>query len=77
MTSNLQGKKLSMGDHVVSESFSGSTVEDMLDFSKPFARRKPDEIILHVGTNNVRNEEPQQIAEKIVDLGNAIERETP
>ena len=77
MTSNIQGKKLSRGAHVVSKSFSGSTVEDMFDFSKPFTRRKPDEIILHVGTNNLRNEEPQQIAEKIVDLGNAIERETP
>jgi len=76
MTSNIQGKQLSRGAHVVSKSFSGSTVEDMLDFSKPFTRRKPDEIILHVGTNNLRNEGPQQIAEKIVDLGNAIERET-
>ena len=78
MTSNIQGKKLSRGAHVVSKSFSGSTVEDMLDFSKPrFTRRKPDEIILHVGTNNLRNDEPQQIAEKLVDVGNAIERETP
>ena len=78
MSSNIQGKKLSRGAHVVSKSFSGSTVEDMLDFSKPFTRRKPDEIILHVGTNNLRNEGPQQIAEKIVNLGNAgIERETP
>ena len=77
MTSNIQRKKFSRGAHVVSKSFSGSTVEDMLDFSKPFTRRKPDEIILHVGTNNLRNEQPQQIAEKIVVLGNAIERETP
>ena len=76
MTSNIQEKKWCRGAHVVSKSFSGSTVEDMLDFSKPFTRRKPDEIILHVGTNNLRNEEPQQIAEKTVDLGNAIERET-
>ena len=33
------------------KSFSGSKVEDMQDSLKPPIRRKPDEIILHIGTN--------------------------
>ena len=48
MTYNIQGRKLSKAANVESKSFSGSTV-DMLDFVKPFIRRKPDEITMHVG----------------------------
>lgn len=69
VTKNIQGGKA----RVTSRSFSGSTVDDTVDFFKPFIRRKPDEIILHIGTNNLSNEEPQQVAEKIVDLGLSIE----
>ena len=77
MTHNIQGRKLSKKKHVVSKSFSGSTVEDMSDFVKPFLRRSPDEIILHIGTNNLSTDEPRQLGEKIVDLARFIERESP
>lgn len=33
--------------------FPGSTSEDFLDFVKPIAKKKPDNIILHVGTNDL------------------------
>ena len=75
MTSHIQGKKLSREAHVVSKSFSGSTVEDMCDFVKPYVRRQPNQIILHVGTNNLREDEPQEISEKIVNLMSNIEHE--
>lgn len=45
----------------------------MVDFVKHFIRRKPDELILDIATDNLRNEEPQQVAEKIVNLGLSIE----
>ena len=77
MTHNIQGRKLSKEKHVVSKSFSGCTVEDMSDFVKPFLRRTPDEIILHIGTNNLSTDEPTQLGEKIVDLARFIERESP
>ena len=77
MTHNIQGRKLSKEKHVVSKSFSGSTVEDMSDFVKPFLRRTPDEIILHIGTNNLSTDEPKQLGEKIVDLARFIARESP
>ena len=32
-----------------------STTEDMLDYIKPIARRKPDSLIIHIGTNDVTN----------------------
>ena len=76
MTYNIQGRKLSKDKHVVSKSFSGCTVDDMSDFVKPFLRRKPDEIILHIGTNNLSTDEPRQLGEKIVDLARFIEQES-
>ena len=34
---------------------SGSTMEDIYDFIKPEARKKPDIIIVHAETNDIRN----------------------
>ena len=34
---------------------SGSTTEDMLDYIEPIARRKPDTLIIHSGTNDLTN----------------------
>ena len=33
----------------------GSTTEEMLDYIKPIARRKPDTLIIHTGTNDLTN----------------------
>ena len=37
-------------------SFSGANIEDMEDFLTPIMQRKPDEITLHAGTNNLQND---------------------
>ena len=37
----------------VVKSFGGSTSRDMVDYIKPAARKKPDKIIVHVGTNDI------------------------
>ena len=76
MTYNIQGRKVFNHKHVVSKSFSGYTVDDMSDFVKPFLRRKPDEIVLRIGTNNLSTDEPRQLGEKIVDLARFIEQES-
>ena len=76
MTKNIHGGKLSREAHVTLRSFSGSTV-DMIDFVRPFTQRKADELILHIDTNDLKGEEPQQVAKKIVNLELSIERETP
>ena len=47
------------------KTFPGATSEDMKSYIEPTLKSKPDEIILHCGTNDLRNEEPQEIAEKI------------
>ena len=32
----------------------------------------PEEVILHIGTNNLRDQEPQEVAEVIVNLANDV-----
>ena len=32
----------------------------------------PEEVILHIGTNNLRDQEPQEVAEALVNLANDI-----
>ena len=45
----------------------------MEDFLTPIIRRKPDEIILHVGTNNLQNDSPGMTANNILKLEQKIE----
>ena len=54
-------------------SFSGANIEDMEDFPTPIIRRKLDEIILHVGTNNLQNDSLGMIANNILKLAQKIE----
>jgi hypothetical protein len=53
---HVHGWELSNEDYNVAvKSFSSSKLEDMKDYLKPLIRRKPDEIILHIGTNNLKD----------------------
>ena len=61
----------------MSRPFQGATVEDMSDYIMPSLRRKPEEVILHVGTKNLKFSEPREIAEGIVNLGLKIQNHSP
>ena len=52
ITKNIIGKKFS---------FSGATIDEMVDFAKPVIKRIPKKIILHVGTNNLKMDQPKKI----------------
>ena len=47
---------------------SGATIENLHDYMLPVARREPDNLIIHVGTNNIRNDTPEKIVEKLMKL---------
>ena len=53
-------------------SFPGATTEDMASYLNPLINRKPDHILLRVGTNNLATDSPQEIAENIVALTKLI-----
>ena len=61
------------------KSFSGSKTEDMADYLKPLMRNTPDEIIVHVGTNDVKDhtKSAEVVAAGILNLGNQIKDNLP
>jgi hypothetical protein len=73
--SKLAGWKMSdKSNRTTIRSFPGSRVEDMADYVKPTLKWKPDNIILHTGTNNLRTDKPLDVAEKIVKICEQIEQ---
>ena len=75
MIKNIQGTRLgkAVGHRVVVKSFSGATTKAMKDYLKPNLELSPDQVILHVGTNDLKSKEPQQVAGSVVDLARQIE----
>ena len=57
--------------------FSGATIEDMYDYLKPILKKRPDNIILHVGTNNAAREPPRVAFDKLLSLKSFIEKTLP
>ena len=55
------------------KSFSGAKIRDMQDYVKPTLRENPDQIIVHVGTNDLAsNKRPEQIAESIIGVTTSL-----
>ena len=52
--------------------FPGATTEDMESYVIPPLRRNPDEVIIHVGTNDLRDKTSRQVAESVVNLSDNI-----
>ena len=57
--------------------FRGATTDDVKDFLKPYLKRSPTNIILHVGTNNSINDSSSVILNKLLSLKNFIHTELP
>ena len=76
---NVQGWKLpnnSISKSLV-KAFPGANVDDMLHYVKPTLIHHPDEIIIHVGTNDAKDSSPKIIAEHITDLGKCVVADSP
>ena len=78
MVKQIQGRRLGreVGHRVVVKSFPGATTNDMKHYLMPTVDKKPQQIILHVGTNDLREHSPTVVAENIVDLAKKIEMES-
>lgn len=61
---------------VVVKSFAGATTSDMSHYVKPTLDKKPYQIILHAGTNDIGKLSPSEIADNIVNLAREIESST-
>lgn len=74
---HLQGKRMSKSSNVKVRAFNGSTVEAMTHYIKPSLEEKPDQLILHVGTNNIQSSSPTKLAEDIIQLANSAKKSLP
>lgn len=76
--SKVDGWRISSRTNRVSvKSFSGAKVEDMMHYVRPTLLHKPDNVILHVGTNNLKFNSAPEITEKIHQLCQLIRTESP
>ena len=55
---------------VIVKSFAGATNSCMRDYIRPTLKKEPNIIVLHTGTNDLKNEnkDPDEIAKEIIDL---------
>ena len=72
---NVQGIKLAktVGHRVVVKPFPGATIRDMRSHVVPTIEKKPDQICLHVGTNDLKSSTPNDVADAIIELAREAE----
>ena len=68
--SRLNGWKMgSRNNRVAVHSFTGATIEEIEEqYIQPTLKSKPDTIILHAGTNNLKTDDPHAVAEKLIKI---------
>ena len=57
--------------------FPGACVDDMFDYLIPLLKKKPTNIILHIGSNDAPFKSANDIAKEITSLTSFIEKELP
>ena len=69
----------STGSKVIVRSFPGARVKDMHHYMKPVLEEvpKPANVILHVGTNDLKDKSPQAVADELEDLVRLTESNYP
>ena len=76
MVKDIQGHKLSRRKKVKTISISGATSEDFKDYIRPLAKKKPSEIIIHCGTNDLLDKNIDTV-NNIKDIAAIIKQESP
>ena len=79
MVKHLNPSKLRKGTkhNINVQTFSEANVADMRYFVKPAISRSPDYLLLHVGTNDLKRQTPQQIAGSISTMCREIAKDSP
>ena len=81
LVKNVEGwrmtKSCEKNEKIHVKGFSGATVNDMKHYCKPTVESSPDAVILHIGTNNLRNKNQSEVtlAQEIISLAASIEKE--
>ena len=67
-----KGWMMSRSKNVNCKAFSGATCDDMEHYLNPILSRKPDHLILHIGTNDLHDSSPTEVVNKIKKLTDKI-----
>ena len=67
----------SLKRNVMVKTFSGANVHDMKHYIKPTMEKKPDYLILHAGTNDLKYSTSKEISLSISMLGQEIDKNSP
>ena len=62
---------------VTVRAFSGATRDDIKDYCKPIAKRRPDICIVHTGTNDLKDSDELSIVENIATVKEIIKNIGP
>ena len=75
MLSGIDKRRISKRDRKIKvKNFPGATIDDIYGYIKPLLKKCPDNIILHVGTNNTVNKSSKVVLGKLLDLKKFIEK---
>ena len=77
MVAGIDQPKMSSKRLVKLRPFSGATCYDMYHYLVPTLERKPNHVILHVGTNDVAHNEGSEINDKLLELKSFITEHLP
>jgi hypothetical protein len=71
-------RSIAAGNHnIYVETYRGSNTEAMSHYIRPCVARKPHQIILHVGTNDIRDKQTNEIVNGILEIEEIIKKESP
>ena len=62
----------SNGNNVFRKCFPGSSTEDMKHYMVPSLAKEPDQVVIHIGTNDFKRE-PRVLVDNIIELANEAE----
>ena len=75
--SGLREYKMSRRKMIKVRTFPGATISDMKLFAVPLLNKKPDEVIVHVGTNDDFHFTPDEMFKNMQELRLLIQKMTP
>lgn len=77
MLKHLNARKIQHGiDHKITiKTFPGAGIDEMIHYVRPTLQKKPNHVVLHVGTNDLQNKSPDALIMAINELGETITQE--
>ena len=71
MIKHIDTRRMQSCGNVYRKCFPGCSSEDMKHYIIPSLSRKPDQVVIHVGTNDLKHvKDPRNLANNIIDLAN-------